>query len=68
MARLDGVSKELYPGERSAMLERAAETRRLMELRYPSERDNFRLVEVRHVERMASGFKIIYLTRGFFRG
>lgn len=62
MARLDGESKELYPGERDAML-------RAIEARHGVRRkSDFRIAEVREVERRtASGHKVVYNSRGFFR-
>lgn len=81
MARLDGVSRELYSGEREAMLRRMAAQRRHnqgavdfvrnrydMAVRFSKPEDDFRLSEVRTVERHSTGFKINYTSRGFFRG
>ena len=81
MARLDGDSRELYEGEREAMLRRMAAQRRHnagqvdllrnrydMEVRFAKPEDDFRLSTVRTVERHSTGFKINYTSRGFFRG
>lgn len=80
MARLDGVSRELYEGEREAMARRIAASRRAAQhvdtvrnrydtaLRCNDPRDDFRLSTDREIERCSTGFKITYKTRGFFRG
>lgn len=80
MARLDGVSRELYEGEREAMARRIQATRRAMThvdairnrydmaLRFGRPEDDFRLSTVRTIERHSTGFKISYSSRGFFRG
>lgn len=70
MARLDGMSKELYPGERAAAIERQAKIERLLNLRHsrPPSKHNFRIFEARDVERHSTGFKITYKSRGAFRG
>lgn len=81
MARLDGDSRELYAGEREAMLRKImANQRRVgaqvdlvrnrydMAMRFGRPEDDFRLSEVRTVERHSTGFKINYSSRGFFRG
>lgn len=62
MARLDGASKELYPGERDAML------RTIEEKHGVRRKSDFCITEVREVERrVASGHKVTYVSRGFFR-
>lgn len=80
MARLDGDSRELYAGEREAMIRRIQASRRHlstvdvvrnrydMAMRYARPQDDFRIHQVRVVERFSTGFKITYKSRGFFRG
>ncbi|TXI11696.1 MAG: hypothetical protein E6Q76_02135 [Rhizobium sp.] len=81
MARLDGDSRELYEGEREAMLRRMAAQRRHnqgqvdlvrnrydMAMRFGRPEDDFRLSEVRTIERFSTGHRVDYKTRGFFRG
>ncbi len=80
MARLDGDSRELYAGEREAMIRRIQASRRHlstvdvvrnrydMALRFARPQDDFRLSTIRTVERHSTGFKIDYKVRGFFRG
>ena len=81
MARLDGDSRELYAGEREAMLRKImANQRRVgaqvdlvrnrydMAMRYARPQDDFRLHQVRTIERFSTGFRVDYKTRGFFRG
>jgi len=58
MGKLDGVSRELYPGETKIMREKLA--------RHQA-RDNFTIRETRIVERKtASGHKVLYKMRGYF--
>jgi len=80
MARLDGDSRELYEGEREAMIRRIQASRRHlssvdvvrnrydMAVRFAKPEDDFRLSTVREVQRHSTGFKIVYSSRGFFRG
>lgn len=81
MARLDGDSRELYAGEREAMLRKImANQRRVdaqvdlvrnrydMAMRYARPQDDFRIHQVRTVERHSTGYRIDYKARGFFRG
>lgn len=81
MARLDGDSRELYAGEREAMLRRMAAQRRHnagqsdivrnrydMAMRYARPQDDFRIHQVRVIERFSTGHRVDYKTRGFFRG
>ena len=63
MAKLDGVSKELYPGEAEGVF------RNMERNRKAAERTNFRISNERFVERkVASGYKIVYKNIGGFRG
>jgi hypothetical protein len=63
MAKLDGISKELYPGEAEAVF------RDMERRRKAAERTNFRISNERMVERkVASGYKIVYKNIGDFRG
>lgn len=63
MAKLDGVSKELYPGEAAGVFRKIEQNRRA------AERTNFRITNERVIERkVASGFKITYKNIGGFRG
>jgi hypothetical protein len=63
MAKLDGVSKELYPGEAEGVFRDMERRRRA------AERTNFRISNERFVERkVASGYKIVYKNIGGFRG
>lgn len=63
MAKLDGASKELYPGEAVGVFRKIEQNRRA------AERTNFRITNERMIERkVASGFKIIYKNIGGFRG
>jgi hypothetical protein len=63
MAKLDGVSKELYPGEAEGVFRDMERRRRA------AERTNFRISNERMVERKAaSGYKIVYKNIGGFRG
>lgn len=63
MAKLDGASKELYPGEAEGVFRKIEQNRRA------AERTNFRITNERVIERkVASGFKIIYKNIGGFRG
>lgn len=80
MARLDGMSRELYEGEREAMVRRITMSRRAMAsadpvrdrydmaMRYGNPKDDFCVVEERQVERCSTGFKVLYRSRGVFRG
>lgn len=62
MAKLDGVSKELYPGEAEGVLQGMERRRKA------AERTNFRISNERLVERkVASGYKIVYKNIGGFR-
>lgn len=66
MAKLDGVSKELYPGEISGFMRKYVVRRRPAGL---DPRTDFRIHEVREVERrVASGSKVVYKNKGSFRG
>jgi len=63
MAKLDGVSKELYPGEAEGVFQNMERNRKA------AERTNFRISNERMVERkVASGYKIVYKNIGDFRG
>lgn len=63
MAKLDGVSKELYPGEAEGVFRNMERNRKAVE------RMNFRISNERFVERkVASGYKIVYKNIGGFRG
>lgn len=63
MAKLDGMSRELYPGEAEGVF------RNIERNRKAAERTNFRITNERIVERkVASGYKITYKNIGGFRG
>ena len=63
MAKLDGMSRELYPGEAEGVF------RNIERNRKAAERTNFRITNERVVERkVASGYKITYKNIGGFRG
>lgn len=63
MAKLDGMSRELYPGEAEGVF------RNIERNRKAAERTNFRITTERVIERkVASGFKITYKNIGGFRG
>lgn len=63
MAKLDGIRKELYPGETEGVF------RDMERRRKAAERTNFRISNERIVERkVASGYKIVYKNIGGFRG
>lgn len=69
MAKLDGQSHEMYPGE-AADFFKALEAKNASITGLPRKRkDDFQLSEVRLVDRkVASGHKVLYRIRGFFRG
>jgi hypothetical protein len=63
MAKLDGVSKELYPGEAEGVFQNMERNRKAVE------RMNFRISNERVIERkVASGHKVVYKNIGGFRG
>jgi len=59
MRNLDGQSKELYPGE--------VEYFHTKIKRQPERRSDFDIVRQRVVERLSSGYKIVYKNQGVFR-
>ena len=63
MAKLDGASKELYPGEAEGVFRDMERRRKAVE------RMNFRISIERMIERrVASGYKVVYKNIGGFRG
>ena len=80
MARLDGDSRELYAGEREAMRRKIIANQRMLNSQDPVRtrydrsiifarpQDDFRLHQVRTIERFSTGHRVDYKVRGFFRG